>query len=451
MSRLLDKVSEEVKSGIKDITQKVRHIGNKFLNAVGISAQEAAYLVLQMLMRRSISDFQFINTSHPDERTFLLKKLDKIKELPDNSCDIKSDNIIKHYQRRPKQLENICLADFVAWFNCVRGNELDTVLGNKFDIGSDNFMPEALFDANTNDDDPYNMDDNVHEEQSKPHELKIKGGMKLVKRTKPKIIRFVQFHKSKDPENHYREQLMPYSPWHNENTDLLRGCETYQERFNKVKELVLCNRQNYEYHSEILDKAREDLDNDHSENIICDDVAPIAQHINEQESATKQKPSELFGCFEPGNNKQHSQYDLPDDIRIFPRCDDQEEFLVKCISNDKYCKLVRSLNEKQRQFFYHVLHSVKTSNDPLRLFLSGGAGVGKSTVTNMQYEALIRYLNSVAGENLDKSMSLKQLQQEKQHSTSKEIHYIQPLKYLPIRDLNIMHLIVTDLTQLGQS
>ena len=86
------------------------------------------------------------------------------------------------------------MADFAAWFNCVRDNELDTVLGYKFDIGSDDFMPEALFDANTNDDDLYNMDDNVHEEQSKPQELKIKGGMKLVKRTKPKIIRSVRFH-----------------------------------------------------------------------------------------------------------------------------------------------------------------------------------------------------------------------------------------------------------------
>ena len=47
---------------------------------------------------------------------------------------------------------------------------------------------------------------------------------------------------------------------------------------------------------------------------------------------------------------------------IFPRCDDQEELLVKRISNDEYRKLVRSLNEKQRQFFYHVLYLVKTSN-----------------------------------------------------------------------------------------
>ena len=37
----------------------------------------------------------------------------------------------------------------------------------------------------------------------------------------------------------------------------------------------------------------------------------------------------------------------------------------------------------------------------LRLFLSGGAGVRKSTVTNALFEAFIRFLNSVAGENPD--------------------------------------------------
>ena len=71
------------------------------------------------------------------------------------------------------------------------------------------------------------------------------------------------------------------------------------------------------------------------------------------------------------------------------------------MSDNNYYALVRSLNGKQRQFFNHVLHSVKTRDDPLRLFLSGGAGVGKSTVTNALYEALIRYLNSIAGENPD--------------------------------------------------
>ena len=73
MSKLLGKATDDAKSGNKDITNRIRHIGNKFLNAVEISAQEAMYLVLQMPMRRSTCDFQFISTSPPDERTFLLK------------------------------------------------------------------------------------------------------------------------------------------------------------------------------------------------------------------------------------------------------------------------------------------------------------------------------------------------------------------------------------------
>ena len=83
MSRLLEKASEEANSGNKDIVNKVRHIGNKFINAVEISAQEVVYLVLQMPMRRYSRDFQFINTSNPDERTFLLKNQTRSK-----SCQI---------------------------------------------------------------------------------------------------------------------------------------------------------------------------------------------------------------------------------------------------------------------------------------------------------------------------------------------------------------------------
>lgn len=90
-----------------------------------------------------------------------------------------------------------------------------------------------------------------------------------------------------------------------------------------------------------------------------------------------------------------------DDIGIFPRNNDDEELLIKCMSDVDYCALVCSLNEKQREFFYHVLHSIKTKDEPLRLFLSGGAGIGKSTFTNALYEASIRYLNTITGENPD--------------------------------------------------
>ena len=44
ISKLLDKASKEAISGNKDIVNRVRHIGNAFLNAAEISAQEAVSL-----------------------------------------------------------------------------------------------------------------------------------------------------------------------------------------------------------------------------------------------------------------------------------------------------------------------------------------------------------------------------------------------------------------------
>lgn len=67
MSRLLEKATEEAKVGNEDIVNRVRHIRNKFRNAVEISAQEAVCLVLQMPLRRSSRDIQFISTSPPEK------------------------------------------------------------------------------------------------------------------------------------------------------------------------------------------------------------------------------------------------------------------------------------------------------------------------------------------------------------------------------------------------
>ena len=385
MSKLLETASKEANAGNKDIVNRVRHIGNKFLNSVELSSQEAVYLVLQMPLRRSTREFQIINTSNPDKRTFLLKTLDKIKELPDNSTDIESDNIIKRYQRRPRKLEELCLANFVAWFNCVNDKHSDdsNTSCNTTET-SDDFLLETDLTDNVNDDPP--AENNAIEDTT---ECKLKGGMKLVKKKTAKIIITVRFNKEKEPENYYREQLMLYTPWRNEQKDLIKDCQTYQERYQQVELIVNSNKEQYDRHSDILEKAIEDLNE--NDNTSDDPVSPNTQHINEQDAAAKTKPSELFGCFDPGTSKQHSQYDLFDDMGILPRHNDEEELVQNRLNDSDYRQLVRSLNIKQKEFFYHVLHSIKTKDDPLALFLSGGAGVGKSTVTNTLYEALMSH------------------------------------------------------------
>jgi DNA replication protein DnaC len=55
------------------------------------------------------------------------------------------------------------------------------------------------------------------------------------------------------------------------------------------------------------------------------------------------------------------------------------------------------LNKKQREFFYHALHLIKTSDKPFYAFLSGG--VGKSHLIKSIYQAALKYYNAQAGED----------------------------------------------------
>lgn len=101
------------------LKQQVRQIGNKFLTHVEMCAQEAAYLILQMTLRNSSKSVVFVNTNEPGRRTFLLKPIESLQELPDSSTDIESENSIKGYQRRPTSLQNCSLADFISKFDVV--------------------------------------------------------------------------------------------------------------------------------------------------------------------------------------------------------------------------------------------------------------------------------------------------------------------------------------------
>ena len=71
------------------------------------------------------------------------------------------------------------------------------------------------------------------------------------------------------------------------------------------------------------------------------------------------------------------------------------------MQDDEYRRLVQKLNKRQRIFFYHTLHLIKTSGDkPFYAFLSGGGGgVGKSHLIKSIHQAALKYYNTQAGED----------------------------------------------------
>ena len=87
MSLLLNNACKEVRQGNTNLRQQVRTIGNKFVNAVEVSAQEAAYLVLQMAITSASCTIVFIPTSRPEDRIFLMKSKASLQKMDPNDTN----------------------------------------------------------------------------------------------------------------------------------------------------------------------------------------------------------------------------------------------------------------------------------------------------------------------------------------------------------------------------
>ena len=75
----------------------------------------------------------------------------------------------------------------------------------------------------------------------------------------------------------------------------------------------------------------------------------------------------------------------------------QQPLILNELQDEDFRQMVQMLKKEQKEFFYHVLHLIKTSDEPFYSFLSGGAGVGKSHLTEALYQAALKYYNTRAG------------------------------------------------------
>ena len=382
MSLLLDEACKEARKGNMDIKRQVRHMGNKFLNSVEVSAQEAAYLALQLPLTKASRDVVFINTSESSQRTCLLKQKEALEALPSDSTDIISDNIVKRYAKRPKQLQKMCLADYVS--------ELDITYPKKKQQSTEEVNDDEIAISDSENHDDLNTSENWTT-------LTLNNGIIIRRRTNRKVIRYVRYNLKTDSENHYREKLFLFMPWRNEEIDLLGAYQTFEDHYHHVGHIVDIKLAEYEHHIDELDsaiqRAHDDLDDD------FDKIAPLTQHIEHEDEQQGSHESKQFQYYKP-ETAAHQEYDIGLDLGLSPTAPFIQHSPT-LLPNEEYLELVRMLNMKQREFFLHVLHWIKNKDEPLYAFLTGGAGVGKSVVIKALYQALKRHLCSDEGENPD--------------------------------------------------
>ena len=378
MSKLLKDACDEAKNGNKTLQEQVRHIGNRFVNAVEVSAQEACYLILQLPITKGSREVVFIPTSPPSERVFVLKPKEQLQEMHPDSEDVAVSSILQCYSRRPKKLEHMSLADFVA--NIV-------VEFPKHLKGADKLS--------------HLNDDEVTVDECQGNiAAQLTNGIVFKYRKTSRVIRSVRYSKTMDPEQYYRERLMLYLPWRNEETDLLAGYSCYQQHYNAQESVILSNGSPYErLHPEAEEALNQACDE------LPDDIAPTAQQNEAEDCQEGPSSTTMYQFFDPDRPENQCQYDMSNDlgmaslpaaINVLPNRMRQSELLA----------LVRSLNREQFEFFTHVMHKVKTSSDQMNYLLSGGAGVGKSLVVRVLYQALTHFYNKDPGTDPERTSVL---------------------------------------------
>ncbi|XP_050303800.1 uncharacterized protein LOC126741439 [Anthonomus grandis grandis] len=342
VSDLLMKTMEEIKKGNLDIKSKLKTLAAAFLNASEVSAQEAAYSVLQLHMYDTSTSYIYIPTSPIMERTKMLKSLEELNQMDSDDTNIYQEGLIEHYEARPDEMENICLAEFAAYY--------------------DFFKKEA---------------------STKINGLPLKGrsGV-LVRRKCAKIISYRRYGLQQDPKNYYREQIMLYLPWRNEVDEIEQDSIDQQTIYEDRFEELAANRKKFN----VLDEK------------TIDDALKLAEEKSDS-LVHKGFDGEIDGEFgvygldKPAYDPFScigEDDDSPAKHIVFPT--------PHQITDLEYDSLIRKLNHKQYQFLNIVQDNI-IEGKTFYCTLSGSAGTGKSHLITAITQSLLRHFNSIPGNN----------------------------------------------------
>ena len=275
-------------------------------------------------MRKASHSVIFINTSPPAERVELLKPCEsEIENLSDDCEEIQSGGLLKRYTKHPECMQNITLADWAAWYDSC-GEKGYRKTNKKCDV--DNLLLQN--EEEESDDELLNDNPGVST-----------GSKELKKRTRARIIHSVWVNKEAQPEKHYCE-LMLFTSWQNEETDLLKTYSTFEEHYLARRDEISEQMQQYAICSKDLNEVRNHLQE--SDDDAYDIIAPVTQDVERQD--------EDEGCTDTHPDLNETFDHLSDNLGIHSTQQNNEPLIFNEMQDDEYQGSVQMLNKKQRIF-----------------------------------------------------------------------------------------------------
>ena len=388
MEATLSRMAAEPEAKLPDM---IRAVGNAFINAQEVTAQEACYLILGLPLRVSTRATYYINTRTPDERHVCLRNKHELQQLPADSTDVCSPSRIDHYTKRPAAMENVCLADFIACYShqhesTNQQRHVDSNPVVEADGEADELLPESA------------------REDGFANLPRIAGKYKISKHRR--ILRWKRYDKETQQHEYCRSMLMLFSHWRDENAEITFEAARLLKDPAKARQ-VHANYRRYN----VIDNI-DSLEQHARDNMSANDEED-AEATNTRTSMTATQQFIAVDLHDSTgqaleNVNTEMQYDILQDLEasIKPTTSTQaaiSSIEMTVLPQHAYHSLINSLNSQQRQLHDHVLFVVKENAPAWQSFISGGAGVGKSHLLRAIDESIKRWYLRMPGHDFTKT------------------------------------------------
>ncbi|XP_065891642.1 ATP-dependent DNA helicase PIF5-like [Dysidea avara] len=252
-------------------------------------------------------------------RSRRLKEKSVIESMDRESCDIFFPSWVdSYYPNRPEQLENVHLHNFMSWFDFVRAEPIQLAIYYRFQDGF------------------------------------------LKRRTRPYLINHYKYSVDQEAEKYYYALLLLFKPWRNSET-LMGSSESYKSEFENCQEQLP---DAVNYHNRLQQMQKQD-------EIVRDQIDRRRTEMEQEED---------------GSTDVVIQDPL---LSAYTEAQGAMAEFEEAVANKDIIdvdSMIEKLNDDQRRVFDRVSSHLQAQNsstvlnhpEPLRMFVSGCGGTGKS-------------------------------------------------------------------------